>query len=103
MKVAILGEDFEDFTSLVREKAVVREDDCRPSSGLQYGQDVLNEVQLLIGRCDGEILTVGVLIGSFGAKGRISEHYVETVARRGLVDSIPEVNRRLDTVQVQVH
>ena len=82
MQVAVLREDLEDLAGLVGEQAVVRQHDGGPAAGLQDGQDVLEEVELLVDVCDREVVAVGRLVRALGAERRIGEDHVEAPARR---------------------
>ena len=73
MQRAVLHENLEDFAGLVLEEAVVRQHDRGASAGLERGEDVLDEVELLVARLDGEVVAVGRLVRALSAEGRIGE------------------------------
>ena len=83
-------EDFEDLARLVGEQAVVGQDDRGPAAGLEHGEDVLDEVELLVAGLDREILAVGGLVGPLGAERRVGEDAIEALGRRGLVDRVAQ-------------
>ena len=103
MEVAVLHEDLEDLAGLVGEEAVVRQDDRCAAAGLQDGQDVLDEVELLVARLDGEVVALGRLVRALRAEWRVGQDHVEAFASVGFVDRVAEVDVRLDAVQVQIH
>ena len=82
MQVAVLGEDLEDFAGLVREQAVVGQHHRGASAGLEHGQDVLDEVELLVAGRDGEVVAVGGLVRALRAEGRIGEDARRNARRR---------------------
>ena len=51
----------------------------------------------------GEILAVGGLVRPLGAEGRVGQHHVEPVGRRGLVDRVAQDDLGLQAVQEEVH
>ena len=59
MDVAVLHEDLEYLASLVGEQHVVGHDDCGATAGLEDGQDVLEEVELLVACLDNEVVAAG--------------------------------------------
>src|SRR5438552_11610503 len=86
MQAAILGENFEYFTSLIRKEAIVRYNYCRAASRLQDCHDVLDEVELLIAGADSEIIPRRSLIRAPRSKRRIRHHHIEMLAGRNRVD-----------------
>src|SRR5208282_5031414 len=79
VKIAILGQNLENFASLIRKQAVVRHHDSSTPSGLQDRHDMLNEVKLLVAGADCEVLSGRCLIRTLRAKGRVGHHYVVTL------------------------
>src|SRR5262249_16527263 len=104
MEVAILREDFEHLASLVGEKAVIWQYDCSTTAGLEDGQYVLHEVELLVARRDGEVFALRGLVRAPSAEGGIGEHYVDPARALGwIVDRVAEVDLGFQLVEVEVH
>ena len=103
MQVAVLGQHLEHFACLVCEEDVVRHDDHCPSSGFEDRDDVLDEVELLVGSRDREVLAVRCLVRPFRAERRVGQHNIEAPAVRVLVDRVAEPDRGLDIVKEQIH
>jgi hypothetical protein len=76
---AVLHENLEDFAGLALEEAVVWQHERGASARPQCGEDVLDEVELLVARLDGEVVAVGRLVRALGAEGRIGEDAIEAV------------------------
>ena len=64
---------------------------------------VLDEVELLVARLDGEVVALGGLVRALGAEGRIGEDAVVPLAAVRLVDGVAEIDVRLDPVQEEIH
>ena len=103
VQVAVLHEHLEHLAGLALEQAVVRQDHRGASAGLEDGEDVLDEVELLVAGLDGEIVAVGGLVRALGAEGRIGEHHVVTLAAVRLVNGVAELDVRFDAVQEEIH
>ena len=99
VQVAILHENLEDFAGLALEKTVVRQHHRGASAGLERGQDVLDEIELLVAGLDREVFALGRLIRAFRSEGRIGENHVVPLAAERFVDGVAEINVRLDSVQ----
>jgi len=61
-RLSVLGENLEDFASLIREQTIIGHDDSSAASGLQDRHHVLDEIQLLIARGDREVVSCRCLI-----------------------------------------
>lgn len=103
MKVAVLGQHLEHFAGLVCKEHVVRHDDHCPSAGFEDRNDVLHEVELLVGGRDREVLAVRCLVRPLRPKRRVGQHNIEAPAVRVLVDRVAEFDRGFDIVQEQIH
>jgi len=99
----VLGEDLEDLARLIRKQTVVRQDDSRTAALLQHGQDVLDEVELLVRGRDREVVPVRRLVRALRSEWRVSQHAIEARARRGRVDRVTEGDTVLDAVEIEVH
>jgi len=64
---------------------------------------MLEEVELFVAGLDGEVIAVGGLVCAFGAERWIGEHDVVTRTTVGFVNSVAEVDVRLDAVEEKVH
>lgn len=64
---------------------------------------MLDEVQLLVARGDGEVVSGGCLIRTLRAKGRVGHHYVKPLAARNLVYRISQRDVGFKTMQVEIH
>src|SRR5262249_42981157 len=87
---AVLHKYFEDFTGLVGKKDVVRNDYCCSAAGLEDGQDMLNEVELLVADLHDEVLATWGLVGALGSKRWVGEHDVPTLVPPNRVDGVTE-------------
>lgn len=103
VKITIFAEDFEDFAGLVGEEAVVGQDDGGAAAGLEDGENVLEEIELLVAGFDGEIFAVGGLVGAFGAEGGIGEDDIEAVGRWGFVDRVAQDDAGFDAMEIKIH
>jgi len=103
VQAAILGQNLEHITSLIREQAVVRHNDSSTPSGLQDRHHVLDEVELLVACRDREVVSGGCLIRTLRAKGRVGHHNVVTLTAWNFVDRITKSNVRFQTMQIEVH
>ena len=83
MEVAVLHEDLEDLAGLVGEEHVVGHDDGGAAAGLEDGQDVLEEVELLVAGLDDEVVAVRCLVRALGAERRVGQDDVEALAASG--------------------
>ena len=96
-------EDLEDLAGLVGKQAVVGQDDRGPAAGLEDGQHVLDEVELLVAGRDGEVVALGAWFAPLVPNGGL----VSTTSNRGalgrLVDGVAERDVRLEAVEVEVH
>src|SRR5262249_45099161 len=90
-------------TGLVGEQYVVGHHDGSAAAGLEDGEDVLEEVELLVVGLDNEVLTPWRLVGALGAEGRVGQHDVIALAAGHLIYGVTEGNVWLDLVQVHVH
>ena len=100
---AVFGEDLEDLARLVGEQAVVGQYDGGAAAGLEDGHDVLDEVKLLVGGGDCEILAGRRLVGALGAEGRIGHDDVKAAAIGDFVDRVAQGDVGFQAVQVEVH
>ena len=64
---------------------------------------MLDEVELLVARLDGEVFSLWRLVCSLRAERRIREHDVVAFSSVWLVDGVAEVDMWFDAVQVHVH
>ena len=69
MEVAVLHQDLEDLAGLVGEEDVVGNHDGGPAAGLEDGQDVLEEVELLVARLDVKSSRSGAWLAPLVPKG----------------------------------
>lgn len=103
MDVAVLHEDLKHLTGLVGEQHVVRDDNRSSTSRPKDGENVLNEVQLLVARLNDEVLALGRLVGTPRSEGRIRKHDIESLRTRRLINRIPEPDMGLDLMKVEIH
>lgn len=103
MQRAVLHENLEDFAGLALEEAIVRQRERGTSAGPERGEDVRDEVELLVARLDGEVVAVGRLVRALGAEGWIGEDVVEAVAAVRFVDGVVERDVGLDAVEEKIH
>jgi hypothetical protein len=76
MEIAVLHEDLEDFTRLLSKQDVVRYHHGRTPSWLEQGQDMLNEVQLLVAGSNYKVVAIWCLVRPFGSEGGIGQDHV---------------------------
>jgi hypothetical protein len=98
MDVAILHPDLSNLPScMVLEENIVGQNHPSAPARLQYVNDVLYEIELLVRCLDGEIVPVWAFPAPFGSKRRIRENAVEMFARVWpLGKRIAVMNLRLD-------
>lgn len=101
--VAVFHKVFDDVARGVGEEDVVGQHHGRASSLFEYGDDVLNEVELFVAGGDGEVVTHGSLVCPFGSEGGIGEDAVVPFAPVGFVDAVAQVDSRLQSVEKEVH
>src|SRR5206468_2264224 len=89
VNVTICGEQVEDRARLIGKETVIWYYHSRSSPRLENGQNVLEEIELLIGGRDGEVVPARRLIRSFCSEGRVGQHDVVVFGWRRVVDGIP--------------
>jgi hypothetical protein len=80
VNVAVLHYDLKDLARLPLKQTVVRQNDRGTSAGFHDVDDMLNEIQLLVARLDGEVITLGSLVRSFRTEGWIGKDNVIALA-----------------------
>src|SRR5690349_4712140 len=103
MDVAVLHNYFKHLTCLALEQAVIGQHYSGPATGLQCGQNVLQEVELFVAGRYGEIIAIRRLVRAFSTEWWVSKNAVVTVASVGIVDGVSKSDSVLDAVQVQIH
>ena len=68
MKIAVLHENLKYVAGLVCEEAVIRHHHGGASAGLQNGQHMLEEVQLLVRGFDREVVAIGHLVRTLSSR-----------------------------------
>ena len=71
--------------------------------GFEQRQDVLDEVELLVGGLDDEVVADRRLVCPLRSERRVGEDDVEALARGRLVDRVAERDVRFNLVKVEVH
>src|SRR5690606_21341229 len=70
---------------------------------LEDGEDVLEEVKLLVCRLDREVLADRYLVSASIAEGRVSQDDIVALAIRCLIDRVTQLYVWLHLVQIHVH
>ncbi len=99
MQIAILHQNLKHFAGFAFEETIVRQHHRGASAGLQRGQHVLNEIELLVAGLNGEVFALRRLVRASGSEGRIRQDDVVLLAAERLVDGVAEIDVRLDSVQ----
>ena len=99
VQIAILHQNLEHFAGFAFKEAVIRQHHRGASAGLQRGEHVLHEVELLVAGFDGKIFALRRLVRAFGSERRIGQDHVVLLAAEWFVDRVAEINVRLDAVQ----
>ena len=92
--VAVFHKVLDHVARGVGEEDVVGQHHGRPSAFFEYGDHVLDEVELLVAGTDGEVVPHRGLVGPFGSEGGIGEDAVVPFAPVGFVNAFAQVDTR---------
>ena len=101
--IAVFHKVLDDVARGVGEEDVVGQHHGGPSAPFEYGDHVLDEVELLVAGADGEVVPHRGLVGPFGPEGGIGEDAVVPFAPVGFVDAVAQVDARFQSVEEKVH
>ena len=74
MQVAVLHKNFKNLTCIVLKEAIVRKNDCSPSSAIKNVHNVLDKIKLLVARLYGKVFPLRGLICPLCAERWIGEN-----------------------------